>query len=227
MTVKDLTVRVINADVLDGLRSLDDDSVQCCVTSARTDGRFVRGQRSSPRTEFKKGQHWRPRKPHWHREWLVHEYIERQRSAGDIAKEAGCTDGNILFWLNKHGIPRRDVSSARSIKHWGAVGAANPMFGKTGSLNPRYVDGSSPDRQRSYVQAKGREFLKAVYARDEYRCRRCGAAKSGPRSIHAHHIKPWAGNPDLRFDTSNAVTLCRACHLWVHSRANVAREWLA
>ena len=38
------------------------------------------------------------------------------------------------------------------MKHWGAVGAANPMFGRTGALNPRYVDGSSPERQRGYVQ---------------------------------------------------------------------------
>jgi thymidylate synthase (FAD) len=78
-----------------------------------------------------------------------------------------------------------------------------------------------------YVQAEGREFLRHILQRDSYHCQRCGAPKSGPRSLHVHHIKPWAGNPSLRFDATNAVTLCKTCHDWVHSKANVLGEWLA
>jgi len=77
--------------------------------------------------------------------------------------------------------------------------------------NPRYVDGSSPERQRLYVQASGREFLKRIYARDGYRCVRCSAPNR-------------AGNPALRFDEANVVTLCRGCHGWVHSKVNSERE---
>lgn len=185
---------------------------------------------TSPRKangQFERGTHWRPKKAHWDRDWLYREYVDRKRSAAEIATEMGCGANNIHFWLKKHGIPTRDVAAARKVKHWGQFGSDNPMFGRTGNRNPRYVDGSSPERQRAYVQSLGREFLKAVYARDSYRCRRCGAPKSGPRSIHAHHIKPWAGNPSLRFDITNAVTLCRPCHSWVHSRSNASREWLA
>ena len=36
-------------------------------------GRFVKGVRSSPNTEFKKGQHWREPKPYWEKEWLYNE----------------------------------------------------------------------------------------------------------------------------------------------------------
>jgi hypothetical protein len=177
---------------------------------------------------FRKGVHaYRTPQPHWDRDWLVREYIDRHRSAADIAREVGCTENNILFWLKKHDIPRRSISAARAIKRWGAVGSANPMFGKTGHLNPRYVDGSAPERQRLYVRAIGRAFLKRIYERDGYQCVRCGAPKKGRRSLHVHHIKPWAGNPELRFDESNAITLCRRCHHWVHSKANVGREFLA
>ena len=35
-----------------------------------------------------------------------------------------------------------------------------------------------------------------------------------------------AGNPALRFDHSNAVTLCRSCHAWVHSNNNKNKEFL-
>lgn len=105
-------------------------------------------------------------------------------------------------------------------------GKANGMHGRSGALNPRYVDGSSPERQRAYVSSVWREIMRQVYARDEYTCQRCGAGKTGKRTLHAHHIEPWAGNPSLRFAVENIVTLCGTCHRWVHSRANVEGEWI-
>jgi hypothetical protein len=105
---------------------------------------------------FKPGQHWRPHGKHRERDWLHREYVEKGRSTGEIAAELGFTDAAVIFWLRKHGIPRRSVSDARALKHWGASGEANPMFGKVGAANGRYVDGSSPERQRMYVQAAGR-----------------------------------------------------------------------
>lgn len=215
-------VTVWQGDCREVLRSLPDESVHCVVT-----GRFLKGRSASPETQFKPGQHWRPRKPHWEREWLVREYVDRSRSTGEIPIEIGTTDENVIYWLRKHGIKRRSTAEARAVKHWGCAGDANPMFGKFGAANPHYIDGSSPERQRLYSQGEGREFLKRVYARDGYKCVRCGSPNTGPKTIHAHHIRPWAGNVALRFDESNAVTLCRGCHGWVHSKRNVLREYIA
>lgn len=178
------------------------------------DGRFV------------KGQHWRSPRPHWGREWLHQQYVALQRSTGDLATECQCSDANILYWLKKHGIPRRTVAQARAVKHWGVSGAANPMYGRVGAMNPSYVDGSSPERQRMYAQGEGRAFIRAVLYRDSYRCRRCSAPKAGRKSLHVHHIKPWAGNEALRFALDNAVTLCRPCHQWVHSNNNTEGDFL-
>jgi len=175
---------------------------------------------------FQKGQHWRQPSKHWDAVWLRSEYVVGGRSTGEIAAEVGTTDAAILYWLRKHGIPRRTVAQARSVKHWGVSGTSNPMHGKTGDANPRYVDGSSPERQRLYAQGVGKSFIRAILLRDKYRCCRCDAPKTTPRSLHVHHMKPWAGNAELRFDPSNVVTLCRGCHGWVHSRANTGREYL-
>ena len=175
---------------------------------------------------FLKGTHWRQEAPHWNAEWLREQYEAMGRSTGEIAADAGTTDAAILYWLKKHGIPRRTIAQARAIKHWGVSGSANPMYGKTGEASPRYVDGSSPERQRLYAQGEGRAFIRAVLARDGYRCRRCSATKDGRKSLHVHHIKPWAGNAALRFDPDNAATLCRPCHHWVHSNDNTNGEFL-
>lgn len=49
----------------------------------------------------------------------------------------------------------------------------------------------------------------AVFAKDDYTCQNCG--KRGDY-IQAHHIKPFAYFPELRFEISNGQTLCRECH---------------
>jgi hypothetical protein len=48
-----------------------------------------------------------------------------------------------------------------------------------------------------------------VFKRDDYTCQICHS-KGG--YLEAHHIKPFAYFPDLRFDINNGKTLCRKCH---------------
>jgi hypothetical protein len=59
------------------------------------DTQFKPGERRSIATEFKPGQHWR--KPQAFRDaaWLTREYVELQRSTGDIAKQFGVGDSAI------------------------------------------------------------------------------------------------------------------------------------
>ena len=236
-----MSVTILGGDCRDVLATLPAESVQCCVTSFFVDNsailrykegmakdtRIQKGQHLSAATEFKAGEHWRPHGQHRDKDWLEHQYVTLERSAGDIGREVGCTDAAIFFWLRRHEIPRRSIGQAREIKRWGACGPANGMHGRTGALNPRYIDGSSPERQRLYVQGAGRAFLNAILERDAYQCQRCGKSKAQPRSLHVHHVTPWAGNPTLRFESHNVVTLCAGCHRWVHSKKNTEREFLA
>jgi hypothetical protein len=97
-------------------------------------------------------------------------------------------------------------------------GERNGMFGKVGALNPRYVDGSSPERQRAYASAEWHAVVRLVRDRDGHRCRDCGATKEGRRSLHVHHLQSWAGHPDLRFDVDNPILLCATCHRARHRR---------
>lgn len=182
-----------------------------------------------PNGQFQPGTHWRPHAVFRERAYLEREYGQRGRSASDIAAEHGVTENAVFHWLDKHGIPRRNISQVRAVKKWGTdnTGPRNPMYGRKGPLNPRYVDGSSPERQRLYVQAEWKALIREIYKRDGYVCRRCSHPHGSGRKLVAHHIKPWAGHPELRMEPTNIITLCDVCHRWVHSRRNAAREWLA
>ena len=100
--------------------------------------------------QFAKGYTWRARRPFWDKDWLKKEYATK--SAADIAKEQNCHENSILFWLAKNKIKTRTISEARKIKHWGAGGDKNPMFGKCGKLSPRWNGGHSPERQSKYAR---------------------------------------------------------------------------
>lgn len=64
------------------------------------------------------------------------------------------------------------------------------------------------------------EWRSAVYERDGYTCQECGAQGE----LNAHHIKTWASHPELRFDVSNGVTLCKDCHAKKHPHLGYFRR---
>lgn len=165
--------------------------------------------------QFLKGHHWRPRRPWWHRAWLEHEYVTRQRSAVDIARDGGCGENNILYWLQRHGIPARSMAEVRAIKQWGPVGEANPMYGRRGPLNPNWKGGLTPARQALYATLEWRRFARAVRRRDKG-CRRCGATTA----LEIHHIIPFSEAPLLVMDMGNAIVVCRSFHQRIRGR-----EW--
>lgn len=82
-----------------------------------------------------------------------------------------------------------------------------------GSNAPAWKDGKSLERERARLSSKVKAWRKTVYARDAYTCQHCGQQQG---SLHAHHIKPWASHPELRFEVDNGLTLCESCHGKVH-----------
>ena len=191
----------------------------------KKDGRFKKGERRSPKTEFKPGEHWRPAKPFREKEWLEQEYVVKKRSAGEIAAEFGVTDAAILFWIRKHGIPRRTVAQARSIKHWGLAGEKNGMYGVRGDKHPGWRGGITPERQTVYSSKEWAKASVAVWRRDKRTCQRCGKRYSKGMAFHIHHIVSFQVVA-LRTEPSNLVLLCIDCHHFVHSPANVERLFI-
>ena len=62
------------------------------------------------------------------------------------------------------------------------------------------------------------QWTLAVKTRDNYTCHNCRKTNLEGRQCHAHHIKSGDDYPELRFEISNGMTLCAACHVLLEPR---------
>jgi 5-methylcytosine-specific restriction endonuclease McrA len=92
----------------------------------------------------------------------------------------------------------------------------NISEGQKGEKNHHYKDGRTPKNHRIRKSFEMNEWRKKVFERDNFACRLC--RKKGVY-LNAHHLKPFAKYPKLRFKVSNGVTLCQKCHKAVHNKS--------
>lgn len=81
------------------------------------------------------------------------------------------------------------------------------------SYNPLLTDKDRTDRR---IGEDHKLWRMLVYIRDNYICQCCGYDKG--HKLNAHHIESYAKNKDLRTDLNNGITLCKKCHISLHSK---------
>lgn len=67
-----------------------------------------------------------------------------------------------------------------------------------------------------YTSARWRAFRERIMRRDEYTCQRCKRYGKLTPAREVHHIKHLDEYPELAFEPSNCVALCKACHNMQH-----------
>jgi hypothetical protein len=190
------------------------------------------------------------------KEWLIGEYIDKNKSANQIAREINRDPKRVWEWLKNYNIPTRsrghntdqlpkDGSSFKGRthsektkeiirqarlkdghvpylvngEHWLKVYNAKPAT---------YRGGISPERQSFYSSTVWIEAIKEVWKRDNATCQRCGKHHNETNNrgtFHIHHIISFQ-NKETRADIHNLVLLCRKCHLFIHSKKNIGKQFI-
>ena len=90
---------------------------------------------------------------------------------------------------------------------------------RIGNANPMYAHGEYSGQKRRGLTQPQKVWRKAIFTRDQYTCQLCGAHNGSGITVNlnAHHICPWALFPKKRYELSNGITLCLACHNKVHT----------
>jgi DNA-binding XRE family transcriptional regulator len=101
------------------------------------------------------------------------------------------------------------ISSFRKRKFCSKECADNGGLRYEGESHPNY----KIDSRRKAERGKHGAWARAVISRDNGTCQKCGAKNL---ELHAHHIEPFAENPEKRWDIGNGITLCYKCHWEAH-----------
>jgi len=125
---------------------------------------------------------------------------------------------------------RQKISESRRGKPVVYKSGRHYLKGKRGADTNNWKGGVTPERQSFYATEEWKQAVKAVWKRDNAICQRCGLDhRTIPvknRGIFdIHHIETFA-NKARRCELDNLVLLCEKCHLFVHSRENVNKEFL-
>lgn len=70
-------------------------------------GRFLKGRPSPYKKSFSKDYNVHKPQIYWEKEWLIKEYIDKNRSAKNIAKEFEVSKETIKHWLRKYRIYKK------------------------------------------------------------------------------------------------------------------------
>lgn len=78
---------------------------------------------------------------------------------------------------------------------------------------------------KHYETKEHKQWRDAIRQRDKV-CQEC--LKNGliVEGIEAHHIKPISERPDLAFDISNGILLCKDCHNKKHDRCSKLQSFM-
>lgn len=81
-----------------------------------------------------------------------------------------------------------------------------------GERHPNWQGGLTKEADKIRKSIPYKCWRLAVFTRDGFRCTSCLEKEKVSGKLEAHHVKPSAHFPELRFDVNNGVTLCKDCH---------------
>ena len=98
---------------------------------------------------------------------------------------------------------------------------------RVGPNSSNWKGGITESVREFYRSREWARCRRAVRKRDQNTCRRCRRTRQkGEWAFDVHHVGSYLKFPDLRLDLDNLVLLCRDCHAFVKSAANIERVFI-
>ena len=147
-----------------------------------------------------------------------------EKGVGGIFKK-----GHATWNKGKSGIYMKETLKLMSEKRMGKnPWNKNKEFKKIqGYRHWNWKGGISSQNKRLRLSIKGKLWRLAIFERDKWMCQNinCGYCKNKKGTkLNAHHIKPWAIFPELRFDINNGITYCEKFHIRSKMHKGIVKE---
>jgi len=155
------------------------------------------------------------------------EHIRKKSEAKKNGRHFNCLVCNAEFWRSLSRIKNGDCKfcSRSCYLAWQIGRPKSEEFKlycrtRTGDKSPTWKGGITPENLRIRNSAEYIEWRISVFLRDNHECQHCHVKCGNGKDVylHAHHIKSFSKHPDLRFELSNGITLCKECHYKEHSK---------
>lgn len=112
---------------------------------------------------------------------------------------------------------KQKMSNARKGTKFTKEHLLNMSKGRRGIMTgPNHWNWKGGQSMTIRKSAEYKDWRLAVFTKDGFACVGCGDNRG--RNLQAHHIMSFADYPDLRFDVSNGITLCKQCHAKLHPK---------
>lgn len=174
------------------------------------------------------------------KEYLTYHYKVLGKTTREIAKENGCDHLKVLHLLHSFGIKTRDKGPRRKIVNVKCSYCSKPLTKRPSSVSKHNfcsyehyhlwmvgnTRGANCNHWQGGITAISSDNLKTPEFRDLKKvvlakfpvCAICGDDKF----LHVHHIKTRREYPELVFELSNLITVCRYCHSSIKGKE---KEW--
>ena len=108
------------------------------------------------------------------------------------------------------GLPHPRTGIKHTVETRALISSVTRVRTPRGSKCHSFKDGRLSERRGDRFSQRYKRWRFDVFARDSFTCQRCCDSRGG--NLNAHHLKPFATHPELRFVISNGITLCDTCH---------------